>query len=96
MYLQVGAVEAARDLRVGGSTITRGTELTSAQLGSLTTLQSVLSNGSLVAFPEPYARRTKTGTPQPTYVNPSSYRALIAALEAAEAAPEPDPEPAPE
>jgi len=85
MYLQVGSVEAARDLCVGGSTITRGTELTSTQLGSLKTVQSLLANGSLVAFPEPYARRTKAGTPQPTYVNPSAYRALIAALEAAEA-----------
>ena len=82
---------ATRDLVVGGTTITAGSDLTSAQLASLKTLPALLNKGWIYASPDPYYRRTEDGTPQPTYVNPGSYRAMVAALVESESAPAPAP-----
>lgn len=82
---------AARDLVAGGTTIPAGSDLTSTHLASLKTLPALINKGWIYASPDPYYRRTEDGTPQPTYVNPGSYRALVAALVESESAPAPAP-----
>lgn len=97
MYLQASGLVAARDLVVGGTTIPAGTEMTSEQIAGLKTLQPLLANGWIAVSPDLYARKTREANPEPTYLSPGAYRALIAALQAEEAAPasapELDPEP---
>jgi len=76
------AMVAARDIVIGGTTIAAGTVLTSAQIATVSKVQSLLANGSVKVTPDPAGRRG--GYRQPTYLSPGMVKSLIASVQAEE------------
>lgn len=86
MYQVPTTVTVTRDIVVGGGTVAAGSALTVATMDAMKNIQPLFANGTIVTQPDPYARRTRVGNPEPTYMAPVAYKALRAYLVAVEEA----------
>lgn len=68
-----------RDLTIAGVAVPAGTTLEDVQIEALHDLQALLGKGWVAPAEDIYARKTRLGNPQPTYLAPVIYKAVLTA-----------------
>ena len=67
---------AGRKITIGGTTYQPGDAVPNAVVKDLPRLGAMLSNGMLISDIDPYSRKSKATTHDPTYLNPTTRKAL--------------------